>query len=82
MSEPGVRKGLRLEGLLETPVGSERPFPSREPVEPRRTVAQGQVNIRANLDVLEGFREMCRLERRSYGEMLERLMHAYGSPRE
>lgn len=41
---------------------------------------EGQITIRAKVRSLEAFREMCRVERRTYGDMLDRLMERYGPP--
>lgn len=49
---------------------SER-WPSREPVR------DGQISIKAPLDVIERFRHLCRDDRRTYADMLAILMGAY-----
>ena len=46
-------------------------WPSREPVR------DGQVSIKAPLDVIDRFRAMCRDDRRTYSDMLGILMDAY-----
>ena len=46
-------------------------WPSREPVR------DGQVSIKAPLDVIERFRALCRDDRRTYADMLGILMDAY-----
>lgn len=46
----------------------EMAWPSREPLR------EGQLNIRADLAVLERFKALCRDDRRTYGAMLEILM--------
>ena len=46
-------------------------WPSREPVR------DGQVSIKAPLDVIERFRTMCRDDRRTYADMLGILMDRF-----
>ena len=46
-------------------------WPSREPLR------DGQVSIKASLDVIERFRTMCRDDRRTYADMLGILMDRY-----
>ena len=46
-------------------------WPSREPVR------DGQVSIKAPLDVIERFRAMCRDDRRTYADMLGILMDRF-----
>ncbi|TRD15432.1 ribbon-helix-helix protein [Palleronia caenipelagi] len=50
--------------------GPER-WPSREPVR------DGQISIKAPLDVIERFRKLCKDDRRTYADMLSILMDAY-----
>ena len=55
---------------------SEPPrWPSREPVR------DGQVSIKAPLDVIDRFRALCRDDRRTYSDMLGILMDAYEGQR-
>lgn len=49
---------------------SER-WPSREPVR------DGQISIKAPLDVIDRFRKLCKDDRRTYADMLSILMDAY-----
>ncbi|UMA67218.1 hypothetical protein LVO79_20640 (plasmid) [Roseivivax marinus] len=51
-------------------VPTER-WPSREPVR------DGQISIKAPLDVLARFRKLCKDDRRTYADMLSILMDAY-----
>lgn len=46
-------------------------WPSREPVR------DGQISIKAPLDVIERFRRLCHDDRRTYANMLEILMDAF-----
>ncbi len=51
-------------------VPSER-WPSREPLR------EGQISIKAPLDVIERFRRLCRDDRRTYADMLAILMNSH-----
>ena len=57
----------------ETPPHSAPPdrWPSREPVR------DGQISIKAPLDVIERFRRLCHDDRRTYADMLAILMDGY-----
>jgi uncharacterized protein (DUF4415 family) len=46
-------------------------WPSREPQ------TEGQFTIRARLDVIERFRNICKNDRRTYGAMLEILINEF-----
>ena len=46
-------------------------WPSREPVR------DGQISIKAPLDVIERFRSICKDDRRTYADMLAILMDGY-----
>ena len=46
-------------------------WPSRDPVR------DGQISIKAPLDVIERFRTLCRDDRRTYADMLTILMDAF-----
>lgn len=46
-------------------------WPSREPVR------DGQISIKAPLDVIARFRALCRDDRRTYADMLEILMNGH-----
>ncbi len=48
-------------------------WPSREPVH------DGQISIKAPLDVLNRFKRICKDDRRTYADMLGILMDRYGS---
>jgi hypothetical protein len=49
-------------------------WPSREPVR------DGQISIKAPVDVIERFRAFCRDDRRTYADMLTILMDAFPPP--
>ncbi|MEP3331401.1 hypothetical protein [Sedimentitalea sp.] len=46
-------------------------WPSREPIR------DGQISIKAPLDVIERFRNLCKDDRRTYADMLSILMTEY-----
>lgn len=46
-------------------------WPSREPAQ------DGQVSIKAPLEVIERFRKLCKDDRRTYADMLSILMNEY-----
>lgn len=46
-------------------------WPSREPIR------EGQINIKAPIDVLDRFKQLCRDDRRTYADMLGILMDGY-----
>lgn len=48
-------------------------WPSREPVR------DGQISIKAPLDVIDRFKRICKDDRRTYADMLEILMNLYES---
>ena len=48
-------------------------WPSREPVR------DGQISIKAPLDVLNRFKRICKDDRRTYADMLDILMNLYES---
>ena len=48
-------------------------WPSREPVQ------DGQISIKAPLDVLDRFKRICKDDRRTYADMLRILMDRYES---
>jgi hypothetical protein len=54
----------RPEGLTER-------WPSREPIR------DGQISIKAPLDVIERFKRICKEDRRTYADMLGILMDQY-----
>ena len=67
------RSEARQEHEAERPVTETSPerWPSREPVR------DGQISIKAPLDVLARFRKLCKDDRRTYADMLSILMDAY-----
>lgn len=48
-------------------------WPSREPVR------DGQISIKASLDVIDRFKQICKDDRRTYADMLRILMDLYES---
>jgi hypothetical protein len=69
--EAPQEKANREPAFAQTP--PER-WPSREPVR------DGQISIKAPLDVIERFRRLCKDDRRTYADMLSILMDAYKHP--
>lgn len=68
---------MPLENVQETSkraIDKASHFPSRDPS------TEQQINIRAPDKVLKRFRMLCRAERRTYADMLSRMMDAYGDP--
>lgn len=57
-------------GVVEEPI--ER-WPSREPIR------DGQISIKAPLDILDRFKRICKDDRRTYADMLGILMDRYES---
>lgn len=55
------------------PVPDRKAWPSRE-------VRDGQLGLRGPVEVLDEFKDLCKLERRSYVDMLRVLMENYSSP--
>lgn len=66
-SAPSVERSSS-EGSVASP--PER-WPSREPVR------DGQISIKAPLDVIERFRRLCHDDRRTYSDMLSILMDSH-----
>ena len=63
-----------MKAMTPTPWKGSMPterWPSREPVR------DGQISIRAPLDVIGGFRSLCKDDRCTYADMLSILMDAY-----
>lgn len=58
---------------LERAGGSVERWPSREPIR------DGQISIKAPLDVIDRFKAICKDDRRTYADMLGILMDLYGS---
>lgn len=54
----------------KSPAGGSR-WVSREPA------ADGQISIKASLESIERFRQMCADDRRTYGDMLDILMDSF-----
>lgn len=55
------------------PVPDRKAWPSRE-------VKDGQIGVRGPVDLLDEFKDLCKMERRSYYDMLRVLMENYSSP--
>lgn len=64
---------VELEPALERAGGTSTRWPSREPV------IDGQISIKAPLDVLSRFKRICKDDRRTYADMLGILMDRYES---
>lgn len=58
---------------VERAGGSVERWPSREPVR------DGQISIKAPLDVIDRFKHICKDDRRTYADMLGILMDRYES---
>lgn len=58
---------------LERPGVSVERWPSREPVR------DGQISIKAPLDIIDRFKRICKDDRRTYADMLGILMDLYES---
>lgn len=59
------------ESVVERAGGAIDPRPSREPL------SDGQISIKAPLDVLDRFKRICEDDRRTYADMLGILMDRY-----
>ena len=62
------------------PVREPAPAPSAPPADrwpSREPVRDGQISIKAPLDVIERFRKLCKDDRRTYADMLAILMTEY-----
>lgn len=59
--------------LLEKAGGSIGRWPSREPIR------DGQMSIKAPLDIIDRFKRICKDDRRTYADMLGILMDLYES---
>ena len=59
------------EPVFDRAGGMTERWPSREPLR------DGQISIKAPLDVLERFKGICRDDRRTYADMLRILMDRY-----
>ena len=79
--QPPTGKGAPMTGPAPGPEHKAYPaapappepvrWPSRDPVR------DGQISIKAPLDVIERFRTLCRDDRRTYADMLTILMDAF-----
>lgn len=58
---------------LERTVATVDRWPSREPVR------DGQISIKAPLDIIDRFKRICKDDRRTYADMLGILMDCYES---
>lgn len=56
---------------VERAAGLAERWPSREPVR------DGQISIKAPMDILDRFKRICKDDRRTYADMLEILMDRY-----
>jgi hypothetical protein len=59
------------EPVVERAGGTATRWPSREPI------MDGQISIKAPLDVLDRFKRICKNDRRTYADMLGILMDRY-----
>jgi hypothetical protein len=59
------------EPVVDRAGGATERWPSREPLR------DGQISIKAPLDVLERFKRICKDDRRTYADMLGILMDRY-----
>lgn len=62
---------VEAEPVLDRAGGTADRWPSREPVR------DGQISIKAPLDVLDRFKRICKDDRRTYADMLGILMDRY-----
>lgn len=62
---------VEAEPVLDRAGGTPDRWPSREPVR------DGQISIKAHLDVLDRFKRICKDDRRTYADMLGILMDRY-----
>lgn len=69
--EPARDQAAALPEVPPAAVPAER-WPSRE------AVRDGQISIKAPLDVIERFRRLCQDDRRTYADMLAILMDGHG----
>ena len=68
-ARPGPK--IEPEPVVDRVGGSATRWPSREPV------MDGQISIKAPLNVLERFKGICKDDRRTYADMLGILMDRY-----
>lgn len=68
-ARPGVK--AKSEPVFDRAGGATERWPSREPLK------DGQISIKAPLDVLERFKRICKDDRRTYADMLGILMDSY-----
>lgn len=62
---------VESEPVVDRAGGTATRWPSREPV------MDGQISIKAPLDVLDRFKRICKDDRRTYADMLGILMDRY-----
>ena len=70
-------RSLDLDRLkqFETPRATpEQPHPESQRWPSREPVRDGQISIKAPLDVIDRFRKLCKDDRRTYADMLSILM--------
>ncbi len=63
----------------QLPVGSGGGFTERWPS--REPLRDGQISIKATIDVIERFKRLCKDDRRTYADMLGILMNLYEAKR-
>jgi hypothetical protein len=66
-------KQFEVAGQSPAPAAATERWPSREPVN------DGQISIKAPVEVIERFRRLCKDDRRTYGDMLAILMDAFAT---
>lgn len=62
---------IEPEPIVDKAMASEKRWPSREPV------IDGQISIKAPLNILDRFKRICKDDRRTYADMLSILMDRY-----
>lgn len=73
--EPEVAPGPSRAALRRRVIDEAAGFRSRDPSD------ELAITIRGPSETIKAFKALCRLERRSQAEMLERLLDAYGEPK-
>lgn len=81
-TESAVPNEGRTEGRGAEPAAAPMQPPRSEPPElqrwpSREPVRDGQISIKAPLDVIARFRKLCKDDRRTYADMLSILMNAF-----
>ena len=69
--EPRPATNIQPEPIVDKARVSATRWPSREPV------MDGQISIKAPLDILDRFKRICKDDRRTYADMLSILMDGY-----